>query len=176
MTILVAPLTHDAFAPFGDVLEAGSTPDVIINQGKCGRFHDRATLDFHGGRAGISLFRSEARQFPIMLDMMERHPDGSQAFIPMSQDRFVVIVAPDVDGKPGNPLAFITKPGQGVNYHRGTWHGVLTPLHAPGLFAVVDRIGDGPNLEEHWFETPIAVTDQPSSLQTSATTGQDNTH
>ena len=41
-----------------------------------------------------------------------------------------------------------TRGAQGINLHRGTWHGVLTPLHAPGLFAVVDRIGTTPNLEE----------------------------
>ena len=75
----------------------------------------------------------------------------------MSFDPFVVVVAPDVDGKPGQPRAFMTTAGQGVNYHRGTWHGVLTPIRAPGLFAVVDRIGDGANLEEHWFDTPFTV-------------------
>ncbi|NRB02117.1 MAG: ureidoglycolate lyase, partial [Rhodobacteraceae bacterium] len=66
-------------------------------------------------------------------------------------------VAPDAGGVPGTPRAFLTAPGQGVNYHRGTWHGVLTPLHAPGLFAVVDRIGDGANLEEHVFDAPYLV-------------------
>ncbi len=162
MSIFVGPLTKDAFEAFGDVLEVSGEPDKIINQGMCGRFHDCAALDFQGGKAGLSLFQSKARSFPIKLDMMERHPEGSQAFIPMSMDPFVVIVAPDDDGKPGKPCAFITKPGQGVNYHRGTWHGVLTPLHEPGLFAVVDRIGDGPNLEEHWFDTPISVVDQSS--------------
>jgi ureidoglycolate lyase len=89
--------------------------------------------------------------------MMERHPDGSQAFIPMSEHGFLVIVAPDVDGRPGQPLAFETAPGQAINFHRGTWHGVLTPLQAPGLFAVVDRIGAGDNLQEHWFETAYVV-------------------
>ncbi len=90
--------------------------------------------------------------------MMERHPLGSQAFLPMSLQPFLVIVAPDAGGRPGAPVAFLTGPGQGVNYHRGTWHGVLTPLHAPGLFAVVDRIGEGSNLEEYWFEEPYEIT------------------
>jgi ureidoglycolate lyase len=91
--------------------------------------------------------------------MVERHPLGSQAFLPMSLEPFLVIVAPDEGGTPGRPLAFRTAPGQGVNLGRGTWHGVLTPLAAPGLFAVIDRIGDGANLEEHWFEAPYAVLD-----------------
>ena len=151
------PLTKAAFAPFGDVLDVAGDPDKIINQGMCGRYHDRADVDVVDGRAGISLFKAEVRQFPITLDMMERHPDGSQAFLPMSFDPFVVVVAPDDAGTPGPPRAFITQAGQGVNYARGTWHGVLTPIHAPGLFAVVDRIGEGPNLQEHWFEVPYSI-------------------
>jgi ureidoglycolate lyase len=84
-------------------------------------------------------------------------PLTPQAFLPMTAAPFLVIVAPDAGGAPGTPRAFMTEPGQGVNYHRGIWHGVLTPLGAPGLFAVVDRIGEGPNLEEHWFEAPYEV-------------------
>ncbi|WP_170337487.1 ureidoglycolate lyase [Ruegeria arenilitoris] len=156
----IAPLTAQAFAPFGDVLEVSGAPDKIINQGQCGRYHDRAVLDFADGRAGISLFDANPRTLPFQLDMVERHPQGSQAFIPMSHQPFLVIVAPDEDGVPGRPQAFVTQPGQAVNYHRGTWHGVLTPLHAPGLFAVVDRIGSGANLEEHWFDTPYEVVER----------------
>lgn len=156
-SIVIAPLTAEAFAPFGDVIDCAGDPDKIINQGQCGRHHDRAALDFSGGRAGISLFNANPRALPYRLDMVERHPDGSQAFIPMTHQPFLVIVAPDVAGQPGQPLAFRTVPGQAVNYHRGTWHGVLTPLHDPGLFAVVDRIGDGSNLEEYWFDAPYEV-------------------
>ena len=151
------PLTAEAFAPFGDVLDCAGAPDKMINAGKCGRYHDRALLDFGGARGGISLFDAEPRTLPHTLDLLERHPDGSQAFLPMSQHSFLVIVAPDDGGQPGVPLAFVTAPGQGVNYHRGTWHGVLTPLHAPGLFAVVDRIGTTPNLEEHFLDPPYVV-------------------
>ena len=156
-TIVIQPMTAAAFAPFGDLIDCSGAADKIINQGLGGRFHDRAQMDFADGRAGISLFRAEPRHLPLSLEMVERHPEGSQAFIPMSEHGFLVIVAPDDAGKPGQPLAFETAPGQAINFHRGTWHGVLTPLHAPGLFAVVDRIGDGANLEEHWFETAFQV-------------------
>lgn len=155
--ILAAPLTAAGFAPFGEVLEAAGAPDRVINRGLCGRWHDRARLDFAGGRAGISLFRAEPRALPLAVEMVERHPAGSQAFLPMTAGPFLVVVAPDEGGRPGRPLGFLTAAGQGVNYRRGTWHGVLTPLSAPGLFAVVDRIGPGENLEEHWFDMGYIV-------------------
>ncbi len=156
--IRAAPLEAAAFAPFGDVLEAAGEADRIINQGRCGRFHDRARLDFGDGRAGVSIFRAAPRALPYALDMLERHPEGTQAFIPMSEHPFLVFVAPDAGGAPGAPHAFVARPGQGVNYLRGVWHGVLAPLHAPGLFAVIDRIGPGANLEEHWLDAPVTVT------------------
>lgn len=151
------PLSAQDFAPFGDVLEATGPADKIINAGLCGRYHDLAQLDFAGGRAGINLFNAEPRALPYAFDLVERHPDGSQAFLPMTQAPFLVIVAPDMDGMPGDPLAFLTAPGQGINFHRGTWHGVLTPLSAPGLFAVIDRIGPGANLEEFRFEEGFVI-------------------
>ena len=169
--IAVEPLTAAAFAPFGEVIEARGPPTAIINRGKCARHSDLAVLDFAGpnGRAGISLFHAQPYELPLTLEMVERHPLGSQAFLPMSADPFLVVVAEnraedraedgpgDGGGRPGTPLAFLAAPGQGVNYRRGTWHGVLTPLGRPALFAVVDRIGPGDNLEEHWFEQAYVI-------------------
>ena len=152
------PLTAAAFAPFGDVLEA--TGDFrLINAGLCQRHHDRARLDFApdvspDNRAGISIFKAEPRALPYAFDLIERHPEGSQAFIPMSADPFLVIVSLGPDHP---PRAFLTNGAQGINLHRGTWHGVLTPLAAPGLFAVIDRIGQTPNLEEFRYPTPWTV-------------------
>ncbi|MBA83584.1 ureidoglycolate lyase [Thalassobius sp. S69A] len=156
--IKIEPLTASAFAPYGDVLDASGTPDRIINQGFCGRYHDRAQLDFGpDGRAGISVFQAQPRTLPYTLTLLERHPEGSQAFLPMSQHEWLVIVASDQDGTPTGIRAFLAAPGQGVNLHRGTWHGVLTPLHPPGLFAVIDRIADSPNLEEYALSDPILI-------------------
>lgn len=155
--ITVEAISKTSFAPFGEIIDTSGAPDKIINQGLCGRYNDRVSLDFSSGRAGVSLFKAQARSLPMALHMVERHPDGSQLFIPMSEHGFLVIVAPDANGTPDVPMAFLTKPGQAINFHRGTWHGVLTPLSEPGLFAVVDRIGTGANLEEHWFDTPYSV-------------------
>ena len=153
--IRIEPLTPAAFAPFGDVLDA--TGDFrLINAGLCQRHHDRAQLDFGpDGRAGISIFKAEPRALPYSFDLIERHPDGAQAFLPMSEHPFLVIVSP---GPAAAPCAFLTNGAQGINLHRGTWHGVLTPLHPPGLFAVVDRIGPTPNIEEHRYTDPWIVT------------------
>lgn len=152
------PLDAAAFAPFGDVIEASGAPWKMINEGRCARHHDLARLTAaEGGRLGISVFRSDPVSLPYALRLMERHPLGSQAFLPLSGDPFLVVVAPDDGGAPGQPRAFLTAPGQGVNYLANIWHGVLTPLGRQADFVVVDRIGDGANLEERVFETPWRI-------------------
>lgn len=158
-TLVAAPLTAEAFAPFGDVLET-SGDSVPINGGMCDRFHDRARMEFigEGARAGVSLGYGRPYALPHVFDLVERHPFGSQAFLPMTEDPFLVIVAPDDGGRPGTPRAFLTAPGQGVNYLRGAWHGVLTPLSRPARFTIVDRIGGGVNLEEFRYDQPWTVT------------------
>ena len=155
--LTASPLRAAAFAPFGEVIAARETPTTMINKGLCARHSDLALLDFADGGAGISLFDAQARHLPHLVEMVERHPLGSQAFIPLSPWRCLVIVAADSGGVPDTPRAFVTEPGQAINLHRGVWHGVLTPLDTAGQFAVVDRIGTGPNLEEHWFERPYLI-------------------
>lgn len=152
--ITIRPLTAQAFAPYGDVIDCSGEPDKIINAGMCGRYHDRAKVDAgEGGRLGINLFKSQIRKLPYTLDLIERHPDGSQAFFPMCENPFLVIVA-DADL---TPHAFVTETGQGINFHRNTWHGVLMPLSGTGQFVVIDRIGDTPNLVEYRYSTPYIV-------------------
>ncbi|MFY9466536.1 MAG: ureidoglycolate lyase [Lentibacter algarum] len=155
--LTLEPLTREAFAPYGDVIEVSGEPDKLINQGMCGRFHDLAKLDFGSGRAGISLFDAQARHFPYSLDMMERHPEGSQAFIPLSGVPMIISVAKDNSGKPGQPRAFLSEPHQSINIHRNTWHGVLAPVERAGQYIVIDRIGDTPNLEEYYFQDSYIV-------------------
>ena len=122
------------------------------------RFNDLARIELDGGRLGVSVGRGRPYALPLDLTLVERHPLGSQAFIPMSMEPFVVIIAPDEGGVPGRPRAFITAPGQGVNYLRGSWHGVLTPLGRVSDFLIVDRIGEGVNLEEYRYANPWRVT------------------
>jgi len=146
--VIIERLTAHAFRPYGEVIEIAGPPSVTINRGKCGRHHDLAAIDIVDGTAGISLFDGTPYSLPLTLDLVERHPLGSQAFLPMSDTPFLVIVADDDDGLPVHPRAWLTNGQQGVNYNRGTWHGVLTPLATPARFTVIDRIGEGSNLEE----------------------------
>ena len=159
--IAIERLDAAAFAPFGDVIELGDAPTVLINRGLCGRHHDLAALDFTaGGSAGISLFDATPYPLPHRLDLVERHPLGSQAFLPMSGTPFLVICCEDEGGVPVRPRAWLTDGRQGVNYARNTWHGVLTPIARPALFAVVDRVGGtGDNLEEFALDPPVRVVD-----------------
>ncbi|MBX2838753.1 MAG: ureidoglycolate lyase [Gammaproteobacteria bacterium] len=160
--VRVEPLRSEAFKPFGDIIDASGDIDVVINNGACERFNDRARLDVDdAGRLGVSVFKSRCFSLPLKVPMMERHPLASQAFIPMSSDNFLVVVADDNENAPGELRAFITEPGQGINLLRGTWHGVLTPLGTHGLFAVIDRIGPGENCDIHTFDTPYLVEANP---------------
>jgi ureidoglycolate lyase len=153
-TLRPAPLTAAAFARFGDVLEAAGDFRPI-NAGMCRRFHDLCRPDILDGHAALSVFLAEPRTLPYAFDLVERHPLGSQAFLPMTQHPFLVIVT---EHPQATPRAFLTNGAQGINLHRGTWHGVLTPLAAPGLFAVLDRVGEGANVEEHRYAEPWRVT------------------
>jgi ureidoglycolate lyase len=157
--IVARPLTREAFAAFGDVIDKGGGNHYPINAGKAERYHDLATAEAEGpnGRVLISIVRGRPYDFPLKLAMVERHPFGSQAFVPLSPRPFVVIVCVDGDHGPGEPQAFLTHPGQGVNYKRNTWHGVLTPIGEDQDFLVVDRGGDGNNLEEHFFAEPSEI-------------------
>lgn len=154
--ITAEPITAEAFAPFGDLLTPKTTPDKLINAGRCGRHHALATVQRGGGEAIISIFRSEAISLPYDCPMLERHPLGSQAFMPLGQDQWLSVVAPDEGGRPGTPRAFLVPAGMGVNIHAGVWHGALTPLDHPADFLVVDREGDGVNLEEVEIE-PVTI-------------------
>ncbi len=145
------PLTADAFAPYGDVIETESAKDVReINYGHTQRFHDLAAIDLdrEDGHALVSIFRSTPMHKPIELKIMERHPLGSQAFYPLSENPYLVAVAPAGDFDPAAVRVFLARPGQGVNYHAGTWHHFSLALGGVSDFLVIDRGGPGDNCDE----------------------------
>lgn len=156
--IIARKLTRKAFAPFGDVIDKDGESQPM-NGGKARRFHSLARAEAVGDGAEIVVSLAEAAPylFPLELAMVERHPLGSQAFVPLSPAPFLVVVCPDEDGRPGTPEAFVTQAGQGISYRKNTWHGVLTPIEEVQDFVIVDRGGAGENLEEHRFDESWTV-------------------
>ena len=155
------PLTPAAFAPFGRVIECGLGEIVPINAGTCERHHALAPIAHAPGREPIlSIFRANARNLPMAITMMERHPLGSQAFVPMRRTdghaigAWIAVVAPDERGRPGAPVAFRCRGDQGVSYGANVWHHPLIALHARSDFLVADSRGGAPNLEEADYAAP----------------------
>ena len=152
------PLTPDAFAPFGDVIasDVPGTETRSINEGHTTRFHDlaRVLLDAGGGRPTINIFRSDPLPTPLVLKLFERHPLSSQAFMPLSGNPYLVVVAPRGEFDPAAVVAFLATPHQGVNYHPGTWHHYSLALRSTSDFLVVDREGPGENCDEILLNEP----------------------
>jgi ureidoglycolate lyase len=144
------PLTAEAFAPFGDVIEASPDAEQLaINYGYTTRFNDLARIDVAdgGGHAIVSLFRARPLEPPV-LKIFERHPLGSQSFTPLQSRPFLVAAAPAGVFDPAAIRVFRAAAHQGVNYAKGVWHHFLLPLEAQSDFLVIDRAGPGDNLDE----------------------------
>lgn len=150
--IVPVPLAPAAFAPYGEVIAvpAGGA-HRRINDGTCRRYDALAHIEVRDGSAGLSIFCAAQRDFPLKIALLERHPLGSQAFMPLAAARFIVVAAPDAGGAPDweNVQAFAAAPGQGVNFYRNVWHHPLIAIGRAGEFLVADRLGaEGGNLQE----------------------------
>ncbi|MFM9915628.1 MAG: ureidoglycolate lyase [Rhizobacter sp.] len=161
-------LTAEAFAPFGDVIEASEAAlHYPINQGNTERFHDLAQVDPGvGGRLVVSIFRAAPREMPFTVGVMERHPRGSQAFMPLfgggagnpSARTYLVVVAPRGPAPTARQLrCFVAQAHQGVNYAAGVWHHPLLALHETSDFLVLDREGPGDNCDEVTLDPPATI-------------------
>jgi ureidoglycolate lyase len=157
MNLHVEPLNRAAFAPFGDVIEADpAQASFAINGGTSQRFHDLAHLDPGDGRLIVSIFRAQPRQLPLAIAMLERHPQGSQAFMPLGGNPFLVVVAPPGDRiEPAAIRAFLAHGRQGVNFAPGVWHHPLLALHGESDFLVIDRDDPNDNCDERRLERPL---------------------
>ena len=168
--LVVEPLTAAGFAPFGAVIETEGATRLMINEGTTTRFHALAGVDVGAGdgRPILSIFRGTRRPDPIAIRMMERHPLGSQAFMPLAAHDWLVVVAPtnsDDSGPDFDGLrCFRASGAQGVSYHRNVWHHPLLILRQIQDFLIIDRAGpdgeaDSANLQEHWEASPVVVID-----------------
>jgi len=156
------PLTKERFAPYGDVIGASPECADAMNADRFERFDDLCGVDIaEGGKVSVSIARCRtATSLPYRIDMVERHPLGSQAFIPLTPCRMLVVVAPPGESVEEDALcAFVSNGRQGINYHRGTWHMPLIAFEAGQQFLIIDRGGDEPNCEMHSLEEPITLLD-----------------
>ena len=148
ITINPKPITKENFSKFGDMITTADIKPIEINEGYAKRFDGIANLNTSkdNGETTICIFSALKRSFPMKIDMMEKHPLGSQAFIPMKQTTFLALVAPEGNKPDLNKIeAFIIPPEIGVNYNPGTWHFPLISTENMN-FLVVDRKGSGDNL------------------------------
>jgi ureidoglycolate lyase len=158
----IEALTREAFAPFGDVIEIAGSVHFPVNRDTAERYHDLANVDVCvcGGRPLISLFRARPRAMPFEVRIMERHPLGSQAFLPLHTRSYLIVVAARGELDPNGLRAFATRGWQGVNYARGVWHHPLLALDETGEFIVIDRGGEGQNLDEEALQESVWLTDR----------------
>jgi ureidoglycolate lyase len=153
------PLTRERFAPYGDVIESSNLQANAMNEARFERFDDLCKVDVGDGRVSISVARCRAAtSLRLRVDMVERHPLGSQAFVPLTRCRMVVVVAPPGESVVASDLrAFVTNGKQGFNYHRGTWHMPLIAFEAGHEFLVIDRGGDVSNCEQHELDEAVML-------------------
>ncbi len=159
ISLQAAPLTSERFADYGDVVETSLDKTDAMNEARFERFDDLCDIDLGDGNVAISVARCRTpTSLPLRVDMVERHPLGSQAFVPLTPCRMVVVVAPPGEGVEASELrAFVTNGRQGINYHRSTWHMPLIAFDAGQEFLIVDRGGDEPNCEQHMLDTVVML-------------------
>ena len=160
ITLRPQPLTRERFAPYGDVIESAAVDKAAMNASRFERFDDLCGVDIGGdGRVAVSIARCRvATALPYRIDMVERHPLGSQAFVPLSRAKMIVVVAPpEASVETADLRAFATNGRQGINYRRGTWHMPLIAFEAGQEFLVIDRAAGEPNCDEHVLDEPVLL-------------------
>ncbi|MGB5164097.1 MAG: ureidoglycolate lyase [Woeseiaceae bacterium] len=154
-------LTSERFAPYGDVIEAAPMQTAAMNEARFERFDDLCGLDVGDGRIAISIARCRvATSMPYRVDMVERHPLGSQAFVPLQRCRMLLLVAPPGESVEASELrAFVSNGRQGINYRRGTWHMPLIAFDEGNEFLIVDRAMGEPNCDMHDLAEPVLLNE-----------------
>ena len=168
METIIKPIeiTRENFAAYGDLIASDSIKPVDINAGYAKRFDDLAKINTSKdkGETIVSIFSALKRSFPMKIDMMEKHPLGSQAFVPMKETIFLSFVAPPGDAPEINKIqSFIIPPKMGINYKPGIWHFPLISTEDTN-FLVIDRKGNGENLTIHKFEREEIILEYDKKL------------
>jgi ureidoglycolate lyase len=162
ITLKLQPLTSERFAPYGDVIESIVDRSAAMNAARFERFDDLCSIEMSdNGRVAVSIARCRvATSLPYRIDMVERHPLGSQAVIPLTPCRLIIVVAPPEESVEASDLrAFVSNGRQGVNYHRGTWHMPLIAFDQGQEFLIIDRAADVPNCDEHSLDETVRLVE-----------------
>ncbi len=164
MSITLTPqvLTRERFAPYGDIIESVADRTAAMNADRFTRFDDLCSIDMaEDGRVTVSITRCRvASSLPYRLDTVERHPLGSQAFVPLTPCRMIVVVAAPAESVRADDLrAFVTNGRQGINYHRGTWHMPLIAFEEGQEFLIIDRAADQANCEEIGLDEAVTLVE-----------------
>lgn len=160
INVVPQKLTAENFAVYGDVISVSESAEhFAINDGHTMRYHNLADIDVidQQGKTIVNIFRSTPLAFPLPVEMMECHPLGSQAFIPMGNQPYVVVVAPKGELDTSKIEVFLASSEQGVNYHKGTWHHFCLALNKVSDFLVVDRGGEGDNCNVEKLDGSIVI-------------------
>ena len=161
ITLVPVPLTRERFAPYGDVIEAGPAATSAMNDARFERFDELCAVDTGDGEIAVGIAQSRSpSSLPLLVDMVERHPRGSQAFVPLSPCRMIVVVAPPAERVSAADLvAFETNGSQGINYRTGTWHMPLVAFESGQRFLIIERGVDGPNCDIHELDERVTLVD-----------------
>jgi ureidoglycolate lyase len=160
LTLIPQPLTAEAFRPFGEVISPSGHTEELINAGHTQKFTDLAKIntDAGDGRTAVHIYRSQPLSLPLKIEVMERHPLGSQAFMPLNGHPFLVIVAPAGDTLERTAVrAYLSDGRQGINLRPGVWHHYQVSLMQVSDYLVIDRIGPGANFEERPLVPPLRI-------------------
>jgi len=152
------PLTRERFSLYGDVIETSRDTADAMNAARFQRFDNLCKVDLiNDAQVAVSIARCRTpTSLPLQLEMVERHPLGSQAFIPLSPCRMVVVVAPPAESVDTSALrAFVSNGRQGINYRRGTWHMPLISFDEGQEYLIIDRGGNEPNCEEFLLDDVV---------------------
>jgi len=156
MKIKVKPkkINKKNFSKFGQIIDTSKKSYFNINNGYAKRYDNLVKIDTSKkkGKTIVSIFSARKRMFPMKIDMMEKHPLGSQAFIPMKETSFLVFVAPKGNRPNLKKIESFRIPKQtGINLNPGIWHFPLISTKHMN-FLVIDRKGKGKNLIIHKFQ------------------------
>lgn len=146
------PLTKKSFAPYGDVIETDGAKHFGMNDDSMERYYDLANVDIDhntGGKVVLSLtVCNKVETMPYHIACIERHPRGSQAFIPSNNIPLIIAVAEPSETIDAHKIkAFVSNGKQGINYHKNVWHMPAICLDKDQQFIIIDRGGEGDNCD-----------------------------